>query len=411
MNNIYIVNNFFNIEIELIFKNNTFTVDNLPNNLELKNEHTFDLIDHDKIILYWNKIDETILSEKYYTKDSYIYCNNKCLANNFKKIFMIHEEWNDQAIIDVKNNKLIRIKHKDQFGNFKFKDNKLIINWNHWGKEIYYKYDNYTYYQQNYNIENNKISVNNNIKLHIFIHITLIEDWLTIFNNQISKIKECGLYDKVEKIHLGILGNLKIFIENTIFNDPKFNILYIDSKVELYEIHTINHIKNLCDTIDKTDNDVDNNELYILYIHTKGDRNAGNKNVTKSWRSMMEYLLIEKHNECLNYLEYYDCIGNNLVNLYCTEKNSSYVNENHSYHYSGNFWWSKKSYIDKLDYLPLDMSNESINTRYRAENWICSKYPDAKLGIIFQDDTNTHPYHRYVFDYYKDLKFNIKTIK
>jgi hypothetical protein len=407
MNNIYIVNNSFNIEVELIFKNNTFTIYDLPKNLELKDEHTFDLIDHNKIILYWNKIDETIISEIYYTKDSYIYYNNEELGNNFKKIFMIHNEWNDQAIIDLEKNKLFRIKHKDQFGTFKLDDNKLIINWNHWGEEIYYKYDDYNYYQQNYNIENNKSTINDNIKIHIFIHITLIEGWLTIFNDQISKIKECGLYDKVEKIHLGILGNLKIFIESTVFNDPKFNILYIDSKVELYEIHTINHIKNICNKIEN----VDNNDLYILYIHTKGVRNAGNKDVTKSWRSMMEYFLIEKHNECLNYLEYYDCIGNNLVNLFCNDKSNSYVNENHSYHYSGNFWWSKKSYIDKLDYLPLDMSNESIKSRYKAENWICSKYPDAKLGVIFQDDTNTHPYHRYVFDYYKMMNFNIKSLK
>jgi len=56
------------------------------------------------------------------------------------------------------------------------------------------------------------------------------------------------------------------------------------------------------------------------------------------------------------------------------------------------------------------MSDESIKSRYKAENWICSKYPDVKLGVIFQDDTNTHPYHRYVFDYYKMMKFNIKLL-
>ena len=82
MNNIYIVNNFFNIEVELIFKNNTFTIYDLHNDLELKDEHTFDLIDHDKIILYWNKIDETIVTETYYTKDSYIYYNNDFQAVN-----------------------------------------------------------------------------------------------------------------------------------------------------------------------------------------------------------------------------------------------------------------------------------------------------------------------------------------
>ena len=125
----------------------------------------------------------------------------------------------------------------------------------------------------------------------------------------------------------------------------------------------------------------------------------------------MTYFLIEKHNECLNYLKYYDTLGNNIVNLFCEDSKLNAVNENHNIHYSGNFWWSKKSYINKLNYLELDMSKQSIKTRYKAENWICSKYPDALIGIIFQDDTNTHPYHRYVFDYYKKFNFNVKKLK
>jgi hypothetical protein len=288
----------------------------------------------------------------------------------------------------------------------KWSDNKLIINWNYWGQEIYNTNDNYNYYQENYNnIVNNSIELDCKIdcKMHIFIHITLIEDWLYIFNELIDIIKSSGLYDKVEKIHLGILSDLKFFFENNIFDDAKFDILYVDIKLELYEIHTINHIKNFC-----ANNDDD--EIYILYIHTKGVRNAGNKEVTKSWRSMMTYFLIENHNECLNYLEHYDTLGNNIVNLFCDDSKLNAVNENHNIHYSGNFWWSKKSYIDKLNYLELDMSKQSIKTRYKAENWICSKYPDALIGIIFQDDTNTHPYHRYVFDYYKKMKFNVKKL-
>ena len=125
---------------------------------------------------------------------------------------------------------------------------------------------------------------------------------------------------------------------------------------------------------------------------------------------MMQYFLIEKNDDCIKNLTKYDILGNNLVNLYCYEKDNISINKLHTLHYSGNFWWSKKTYIDKLPYLMNDFTNKSINTRYRAENWICSNYPDAKIGIIFQDDTNTHPYHRYVFPYYKILKFYIKDI-
>ena len=236
-------------------------------------------------------------------------------------------------------------------------------------------------------------------EIHIFIHICAIYNWESIFIEQIENIKRSGLYDIVTKIHLGILGDINI-IKNIIFNDIKFNILYIDTRNELYEIHTINFIKSFCNNI--------NNEIYILYIHTKGVRKAGNESVIKSWREMMEYFLIDNYKECIDNLNYFDSIGNNLVNLFCKEIKDVCINKDHTYHYSGNFWWSKKSYIDKLDYINLDLTQNSVNTRYKAENWILSLYPNAKIGILFQDDTNTHPYHRHVFDYYKDLKIVIK---
>ena len=118
----------------------------------------------------------------------------------------------------------------------------------------------------------------------------------------------------------------------------------------------------------------------------------------------MEYFVIGCYLECIKNLNIYDTIGCNIVNMFCYDKDKVAVNKEHTVHYSGNFWWSKKSYINTLPYLDIDLSTESVNTRYRAENWILSNYPDAKIGVIFQDDTNTHPYHRYVFEYYKGMR-------
>ena len=61
----------------------------------------------------------------------------------------------------------------------------------------------------------------------------------------------------------------------------------------------------------------------------------------------------------------------------------------------------KKSYITKLKNLDIDYSDNSKFTRYRAENWILSN-DECKIGVLFQDYTNTHPYHRYIFDKYRD---------
>lgn len=395
MNNIFLITENNLNYITLNFKNNTFHIEN--------DLYIFDIFEHDKILIYkcneiFEKISDDII---YYTEDSFLYFIEKDAMSIYKKFYLINNEWNDQALIDIKNLYIRRIKNNDQYGNLEFIDNKMIINWNYWGKEIYLKIDDYTYIQENY--KNNILEYNKSIPIHIFIHITMIEMWESIFIEFINTIKISGLYDVLTMIHLGILGNISnytsSFFKKYIVNDPKINIIYIDQRNYLYEIHTINTIKSFCENND-------DEEIYILYLHTKGVRKAGNEDVTKSWRNMMTYFLIDNYIECIKGLHYYDTIGNNVVNMHCN--NINFVNNNHTLHYSGNFWWSKKSYILKLNYLNLIMDIKSVNTRYQAENWILSGYPECKIGILFQDDTNTHPYHRYVFDYYKKLKILIK---
>lgn len=390
MNKIYLISNSFNYEINLIFSNNTFEKDGLIYN--------FSLIQKDTLLIFWNETNKQL----FYTDDSYLYYSNIELKSNFKKIFLVHSEWYDQAIIILNKMKLYRIKNNEQSGDIIFNDENLIINWNFWGKEEFIKKDDFTYVQKDYIFLKKNILINE-IPIHIFIHICMIDNWKDIFEEQINTIKKSGLYDITEKIHLALLGNISNFLllKDDIFTDEKYDILYIDSRVTLFEIHTINFIKTFCNSV--------NNEIYVLYIHTKGVRNVGNREVTRSWRNMMEYFLIENFKECIDYLSIFDTIGNNTINSYCEDNVN--INNNHTYHYSGNFWWSKKSYIDKLIYLDLDLTDNSINTRYKAENWILSLYPDAYVGILFQDETNIHPYHRYIFEYYKNMKIFLKKLK
>jgi len=395
MNTIYIVyNKEDHNEIVLDFKTNTFTLNN--------NTHRFEILDKYKILLYWSDISKEI----YYTDDSYLYFSNITIKSNYKKIYLLNTEWYDQALYDIETGALRRIKHKEQYGNVEYNNrNKFIINWNYWGEEEYIKIDDYHYIAKEY--KNSVIGdmgvtlCNTSIKIYIFIHICTLDGWKAILTDQLNTIKKSGLYNRCHKIHFGILGDCNV-VKDPIFNDPKFNIIYTDSRIKLYENHTINFIKWMC-----SNEDINEPEAYILYIHTKGVRKAGNSEVTESWRKMMEYFLIDKYKDCIEHLNYYDTLGNNIVNM-----GDVYVNKNreHCMHYSGNFWWSKKSYINKLDYLNI-FDNFDDKIRYSAENWLLSGYPDCKAGTIFQDDTNTHPYHRYVFDYYKKFSFSVKNIK
>jgi hypothetical protein len=406
MNDICIIHNNgqYNI-IRLDFKTDTFKLG--------ETKYPFEITDKSKILLHWSELNK----ELYYSDDSYLYFSNIIMKTNFKKIFLINRDWYDQALYVIDTGELKRIKNNDQHGTvIDNSGDKFIINWNHWGTEEFTKLDEYNYIVNDYKYNsNNKLILNNSILLnnvnniHIFIHVCTLDGWKDILKEQLNLIKDSGLYNITTKIHFGIVGDCNVMKNNEYkseFNDTKYNILYIDSRIELYELNTINYIKYMCTNgiICKGESE----EAYILYIHTKGVRNAGNPEVTASWRNMMQYFLIGCYKECINNLEYYDALGNNCVNM-----GNVYVNKDkkHCYHYSGNFWWSKKSHIDKLDYLDIngEMNNMlNHNIRYLAENWILSKYPDGKYGVLFQDDTNTHPYHRYVFEYYKGCAFNVK---
>jgi hypothetical protein len=107
MNNICIISENSINKILLDFKSNTFEKNNIIFN--------FDLINKDQIYIYHlneNNDKENYDKENYeifYTEDSYLYFSNLEIKNNFKKIFLINNNWNDQAIINISNLTLNRI--------------------------------------------------------------------------------------------------------------------------------------------------------------------------------------------------------------------------------------------------------------------------------------------------------------
>ena len=404
MNKIFIFNNTYFDEFILNFKHNIlYLTNNNSDNLYYK----FEILNKNELKVYWYGFEEVI-----YTEDSYLYFLDKEKIKIIKKVYLYHPEWSDQCIMNYDTNRISRINVKNEKGTFEYKNDKLVINWDKWNYEVFEYFDEYTFYKLDYlkTIEffKNKEESFKDKDNYIFIHVCCLENWKEIFENMIKNIKDSGLYNNTKKIFLGILGDFSneiYFIDNHLDNDNKFQILYIDENVCNYEILTINCIKDFC----FNDND-SNNEANILYIHTKGVRKAGNDDCTISWRKMMEYHLIENYENCLSYLGYYDVIGSNIINTFDTDNKIVSVNGTHNYHYSGNFWWSKKSYIKNLSHIDINLSETSILTRCKAENWICSNYPNAKIGIIFNDFTNIHPYHRYVFDYYKKIYFSVKPL-
>ena len=175
------------------------------------------------------------------------------------------------------------------------------------------------------------------MKRYIYIHVACINHWSEVFSTLLERIKKAGLYDSVNEIRLGILGDI-----NVVVTDPKLKIRGMSKDLSEYETFTLNLLHQ--DSLQE--------DFEVLYIHTKGVRKPGNLINIGSWTNYLTHFNIDRWSECCSMLQKYDCVG---VNLLPAPKP----------HYSGNFWWSRASYIRRL--LPC-----AQDTFYSPEFWIGS---------------------------------------
>jgi hypothetical protein len=398
MNEIFIILKNKNDMVNLIF-------DNFKNECLFLNErYNFTFISKNKLRIFNDNIDVILTSY-----DSFIYCDDENELKYYKLIEMIHDEWFDQSLLNFKTYNIIRIQHRDQIGTFEICNNNLKVCWNKWGNEYFIEKEKDIFIQEKYKYKDLSLFDIEYIpknKIIIFIHCCALENGLTILYEQINRIIKTGLYEHCEKIIVTILGYNELKFINKYEDKDKIQFDYSNDNIDTYELITINKIYEYFKDKDENFN--------VLYLHTKGVRKAGNKEVIVSWRNMMEYNLIDKYKYCNYFLNENIAytIGNNIINSFKDEKDEIVLlNKNHCYHYSGNFWWAQSVYIKKIEPLKIeDMKENRFRQRYQAENWILSQKEKEKSGILYQNNTNLHPYHRYVFENYKNKNIIIKLI-
>jgi hypothetical protein len=175
------------------------------------------------------------------------------------------------------------------------------------------------------------------MKRYIYIHVACINHWSDVFSSLLERIKKSGLYDAVDEIRLGILGNI-----NLVVADPKLKIRGKSQDLVEYETFTLNLLYS----------DALKEDFQVLYLHTKGVSKPGNLINIGSWTNYLSHFNIDRWSECCELLTKNHCVG---VNLLPEPKP----------HYSGNFWWSRASYIRCLKPCVQD-------TYYAPEFWIGS---------------------------------------
>ena len=174
------------------------------------------------------------------------------------------------------------------------------------------------------------------MKTYVYFHVGCVAHWEVVFEKLIALLHQSGLYDKVDKIKLGVLTTSPI---QQLYLD-KIEVVYLSSDLSLYETPTIQALHEHAQEED----------FYVLYIHSKGVTRQGHPGVV-DWTRLLAHFNIERHEECIAGLEAHDVVGVNLGGK--------------PLHYSGNFWWSKSTHLRTLPRLVYDCYNA-------PEYWVTS---------------------------------------
>lgn len=399
--------------------NNHLYIDGTLYYFEIINKHNLKIISSTSHLSFLLTSYDNVLYFEHIHDQRFIYLVNFIFDTKVKNIILNFKNNKIYSITDFKNGSFQQLHNQV---NVHWNNKYLTNNINNLEQELYLYFNDNSYISDTFDknkypflqtlTKNNSdlLTLGKNIKIVIFIHVCWTNNGADILKDQLLMLQQSRMYSFIHTIYIGIVGLKQDNLSLLEKIDIKIKILYQIEKIYYYELKTIQEIKLYCDQQFYKDE-----ESYVLYIHTKGVRQAGNNEVIESWRKMMEYYLIEQGIYCINNLKYVDTIGNNIINDCCDQKDICYVHPKHCYHFSGNFWWSKSSYIHKLPLLHINekllqqhYSENNLNYRFQAENWILSSKELPKVGILYQDDSNLHPYHRYVHPIYKNYPLLLK---
>jgi len=168
---------------------------------------------------------------------------------------------------------------------------------------------------------------------------------LYIFSELLGRVLESGLYSRSEAIYVSILGDktqTKLVTDVILKSYPKFIVRMTSEDFNLYEFATLDLMKK--DALECEE------ERYVWYIHTKGvfhveidKRPIIMKNIVK-WRNAMSTVVLTRFQECIDKLNAnFDAVGG-----FYAENSEMQTDPKFIRHFSGNFWWSKYSYVKSL---------------------------------------------------------------
>jgi hypothetical protein len=225
-------------------------------------------------------------------------------------------------------------------------------------------------------------------KSYIVIHTSIGEHLEHILSDMLIHLDWSGLYDDAEAVTIAAspttVNTVKFLLK--LLGDKQDKVNVIEIPADTWELSTLQYLHRLATNLTARGEDA-----HMLYIHTEG-LNLANGDYTAKWfwRKFMEHWVVRNHRLARYLLELgYDTVGSNPINFVAPEfANQTRVNPEHSWHYSGNFWWSTAKFISSMPMIEDIVSISRINdvTRLKAETYVLSKLPNMCAGILSVTD-------------------------
>jgi hypothetical protein len=115
------------------------------------------------------------------------------------------------------------------------------------------------------------------LPIYGFMHVGLMNHWHDIVEEQFLKLHASGLWDRTERIFVGVVGPRH---EEFDFEDEKLEVVYRSADFQEAEFPTLSALQRVCS----------DHECLVYYIHTKGNFHVSD--ATCDWRHLMEYFVI-----------------------------------------------------------------------------------------------------------------------
>lgn len=223
-------------------------------------------------------------------------------------------------------------------------------------------------------------SIINKPKNVCFIHCCSMPGKEKRLGYLIEKLISSKLINVLDKIYINNIG-LPISV-----NHDKIDVNNYSTNNRLFELPTLNKIRDF--SIENNNDDIN-----ILYLHNKGISYDNDNQFVNDWIDMMLYFLVEQYENCITIL-------NDKTKKYHTVGCNYYDgNETIPKHFSGNFWWAKSRYLQRLpkfEYTDNDKDDITLD-KLSAEFWLFKENP--KYYNLHSSDINhfheTYPKNKY----------------